>query len=78
MTAARSVDLGLLLAVLAGTASAVVEARAEAAHAIMAWGAGSRGVPRASTTLYIAALHVRPAPGTFRSLSDCRGCSRGA
>ncbi|KAK9843482.1 hypothetical protein WJX81_004938 [Elliptochloris bilobata] len=54
----RSVDLGLLLALLTATASAVVEARAEAAHAIMAWRAGSRGVPRASTTLYIAALHA--------------------
>lgn len=53
-------DLGLLLAVLAGMARAVVEARAEAAHAIMAWAAGGRGVPPASTTLYIAALHARP------------------
>ena len=79
MLFARSVDLGLLLAVLAGMASAVVEARAEAAHAIMAWAAGSRGVPRASTTLYIAALHVRPrALVTQGSLHFTWGCFIGA
>ena len=69
-------DLGALLAVLAGMASAVVEARAEAAHAILAWAAGSRGVPRAATTLFIAALHVRPRARPLQeSLHLPQGCS---
>lgn len=61
---ARSVDLGLLLSLLLAASNGVVEARAEAAHAVLAWRAGRRGVPRASTHLFIAALRVRPKLGT--------------
>jgi len=69
------VDLGLLLALLAAAAAGVVEARAEAAHVVLAWRAGSRGVPRTATALFIAALHARPRPHGAPCI--CEGMRRG-
>ncbi len=68
-------DLGLLLALLAAAAAGVVEARAEAAHVVLAWRAGSRGVPRAATALFIAALHARPRP--HGRPASARACAAG-
>jgi hypothetical protein len=51
--------VGLVLALLVAVTSGSSEERADAAHAVLLWRSGNRGVTEATVATYLAALTVR-------------------
>ena len=56
--ACSEADVGLVLALLVAVTNGDAMERADAAHAVLKWRSGARGVTQATATLYIAALKV--------------------
>ena len=65
--ACREVDIGLVLALLVAVAAGDGGERADAAHALLLWRSGNRGVPQATAALYVAALNVRSCGSPWHS-----------